>query len=340
MDALLDTVQAMELQRKIVTKPSYFLDTLFPRKIVFDTTKIMFDQVADDRRIAPFVSPLVEGVVMTNNGHTTKEFEPAYVKPSHTLRPSDTKTRMPGEPIGGSWSPTRRKNMKIGENLKKERDAISRREEVMASEIARTGKVTVSGENTSPVVVDFGRNAGHTVTLAPGSQWGEAGVSIVENLKSWFKTVALNGGGRVTRVTVEASVLDIMLADAEVKALLDLHVAGQVVDIKRDISSEIGANYYGKLNAYCELWVYDDYYEDESQTLVALMPTGTVVLSTDRVNGAKCYGMIEDFDGIDASDVFSKIIKKDDPSVIKTVTQSAPLPVLGNIDGTFCATVF
>jgi hypothetical protein len=59
---------------------SWLLDRYFPTVVQSDTEEIKFDVKGGKRRIAPFVSPLLEGKLVESLGYTTKTFKPAYIK--------------------------------------------------------------------------------------------------------------------------------------------------------------------------------------------------------------------------------------------------------------------
>ncbi|MBL4761532.1 MAG: major capsid protein, partial [Gammaproteobacteria bacterium] len=132
------------------------LDMFFPNVQQSTATEIKFDTLDGKRRISPFVSPLIEGRLVESLGQKTNTFTPAYVKDKRVLRPKDALKRAAGEKIGGSLTPDQRRMLLLKQELTDQIDMLTRRQEVMASEVLRTGKVTVEGEGFDTVVVDFG----------------------------------------------------------------------------------------------------------------------------------------------------------------------------------------
>ncbi len=59
---------------------SFLLDTFFGSIQTEESEEIHFDIDQSKPRLAPFVSPLVAGRVVANEGFTTQSFKPAYVK--------------------------------------------------------------------------------------------------------------------------------------------------------------------------------------------------------------------------------------------------------------------
>lgn len=342
---IIDTSTLLPLQQRIPVDPLYWLDSHFPNLAVFQTSKVMFDKIKRGKRLAPFVLPTVEGVVMKDQGYQTTEFQPAYVKPKHAIRPSEMIIRRAGEALGGSSTPGSRYNLAVALNLKIEKGMIFRTEEKMASELMLKGSITVKGDNYPEQIVDFGRNAAHTVTLVPGTQWGETGVSIKKSINEWTTMVHTNSGEAPTRITVSPDVYDVMLADPEIEKMLDINKRGTTANLSDEVGSRAGAQYKGNLSTNLEVWTLSESFEDNDGNSVELMPPGTVVLSSPSgFEGYRCYGAIEDMSALNRGpiDLFPKILPGAnlDPSVDHTMTQSAPLPASLNIDSSLAATVY
>ena len=58
----------------------FLLDKFFPNVVTSDTEKVSIDIDVGKRRMAPFVSPLVEGKLVEQRRYQTNEFTPAYIK--------------------------------------------------------------------------------------------------------------------------------------------------------------------------------------------------------------------------------------------------------------------
>src|SRR5882724_6867903 len=94
----------------LLSPPSSLLDRYFTEQQTSDREEINFDVDTKKRRIAPFVSPLVEGKVVESRGFTTKTFKPAYVKDKRRFDAQRPFKRAMGEQIAGSLTPEQRLN--------------------------------------------------------------------------------------------------------------------------------------------------------------------------------------------------------------------------------------
>jgi hypothetical protein len=201
---------------------SFLLDMFFGQEQTEESEEIHFDIDKSKPRLTPFVSPLVAGKVVDDEGFTTKSFKPAYAKDKRRFDPARPLKRSIGEKIGGTLSPQQRLEANLNRTLIKQLENLTRREEVMASEALRTGKVTVSGDEYPTVVVDFQRDAALTVALAGGSRWGETGVSALDNLEDWVALIQEKSGAVGRTVIMDALAWRVFKSDPKVEKLLDI----------------------------------------------------------------------------------------------------------------------
>ncbi len=146
--------------------PQFLIDTFFPAVQTENSEEIHFDVENDIMGLAPFVSPLVEGKVVEEQGFVTKTLKPAYVKPKTAVDPNRAIKRYMGEQIGGNLSPADRQRLILADLLGAQRKMILNRQEWMAASVLTTGKVTISGDLYKTVELDFGRDAALTSRLA------------------------------------------------------------------------------------------------------------------------------------------------------------------------------
>lgn len=348
---LYGTADLLDVLRITPVESSYWLDNWFGAVRQFDTADIMFDKLKTVRRLAPFVSPVVQGRVMKSRGFETKAFTPAYVKPKHIVDPNRQFNRRPGEIPGmGSSTPQARWNAAIAENLAEERNAILRRENWMAAMAIIHGSVTVTGEDYPTQVVDFGRDAGLSVTLTSTARWGESAADPLANIAALRKLSFEKSGAPITRLTMGLDAFDRFFADTKVQDLLKGQEIGNVARTSDSTMSALGspgepfefrgilqgANGQGRL----EVYTYNEQYEDENDATQSIMSSLDVVGTGNNIRGVRCYGAIRDKRaGLQALPLFPKMWDQEDPSLTYTMTQSAPLMVPTNIDNTFKITV-
>lgn len=323
---------------------SFLLDAFFGQEQTEDSEEIHFDIDKSKPRLTPFVSPLVAGKVVDDEGFTTKSFKPAYVKDKRRFDSQRPFKRTIGEKIGGTLTPQQRLEANINRTLTKQLENLTRREEVMASEALRTGKVTVSGDEYPTVVVDFQRDAALTVALTTTSRWGETGVAPLDNLEDWVAKIQEKSGAVGRTVIMDALAWRLFKADAKVEKLLDIRRLRDTADLALGpIAFGQGndlARYVGTIGDL-DFWVYNDRYVDDNDTVQKVLPDYTVIIgSPQQLEGTRCYGAIQDEKaGFRAQRFFSKSWLEEDPALRWMLLQSAPLVVPYRPNATFCATV-
>ena len=324
-------------------RPSAFLlDAFFPTGIQFDSTEIAFDKLKRRRKLAPFVSPHVPGKARRTRGRQVQTFEPAYVKPKDVIEPGDNFFRLAGEAIGGELTPDQRYMANVTQILEDQDREITRREEWMASQIMQTGSVIVAGEDYPSQTVDFGRNAAHTVALVGASRWGETGVSPRDDIATWATIVAANSGGTVRTVVMGAGAAELLQKDDEIKSVLDnRRQATGRMELGPVATGGEGnhAAYIGSVSQF-DFWQYTQAYEDEAGVTQQMFPHyGVLLVAADAFQGFNCHAAIRDNKVLRAMSRFPDMWDDKDPSVTNLMTQSAPLPVPGEVDASMFITV-
>lgn len=336
---LFSTNSLMGLVQYLKVTPSFLVNKFFPMEQTHTTEEIHFDVVDRKRRLAPFVSPVVEGKPMASRGFTTKTFKPAYVKPKFAYDPNRALKRVAGEQIAGALTPEQRMQQILMQDLEDIVAMLNARLEVMASEALRAGQITVSGDLYPETVVSFGRNANLTVTLTGGNRWGQAGVNPLTTLATWSDLLVQYSGQPGLNVVMDIDAWKTFKANSDVLAQLTLfRQLGQMPSLNPAAPIQDGVQYVGTIETF-NLWVYNGYYETDAGVTTPILPSGTVIMTIPSIEGVQAFGAIKDHDALVATRLFPKSWVDQDPSVRWLMGQSAPLIVPTLVNGTLCATV-
>ncbi len=324
------------------TPSSFLLDTFFPNVQTSDKEEIFFDVTDSKPRITPFVSPLLPGKVVDGNGYQTKSFKPAYVKDKRRFDANIPYKRTAGETIGGSLSPAGRYERALATTLQDQLDNLTRREEVMAAEILRTGQVIVSGDGYPANTVSFGRDAALTKALTGSNTWATSGSKPLDNLEDWAADIQNKSGTVAKTVVMDPDAWKIFRANASVEKYLDYR-RGTSNTLNADPfvrGKDSKARYVGSIGDF-DIYVYNDSYINDQGVLTNLLPSKTVILGAkDGLEGTRCYGAIHDEKANwTASRYFTKSWVEEDPSVRWLLLQSAPLVVPYRPNACLCATI-
>lgn len=341
-----DTATLLAVMREVEPVQNYWLQ-FFPNQINFDTEYVDFSQISDSRQIAPLVVPTAQGKPIYASAEKAMRVKPAYVKPKDPVSASRVIKRVAGfgELATGAspMSPAQRYNAIVADILAFHRKAIERRWEWMASQAVQNGSVTLESDDYPLTVVDFEREALHTVTLGVGNRWGDAGVSILGNIETWKqRTRTARFGGVSNRLTVGAEAWEKMAADTEIRELLglDLRPSNNGLTLNLGVREGLEVEFVGKINGTTEVYVYSDYYEDTNGSVVPFMSPKDVVLTGPSIQGVRCFGAIQDVEAnFVPLEIYPKVWNEKDPSVTFVMSQSAPLMVPTNTNATLRARV-
>ena len=190
------TAALVQVVPNLKRSQKFLLDMFFPNLVLSETAEVDIDVDVGKRRLAPFVSPLVEGKLVEQRRYQTDRFKPAYIKDKRAPDLQKPVRRMIGEQIGGNnLTPQQRYEANLAFEMEDQVDMIDRRLEWMAAQTLKTGTLTVTGEGFPTQVIDFGRAPSLTVTLAGAAKWGQAGVSPSQDIENWSHEILKQSGG-------------------------------------------------------------------------------------------------------------------------------------------------
>lgn len=312
--------------QSLIRPVSALLDKYFPTVVTFDTEAVDVDVVPGKRRLAPLVSPMVEGKVIESLGQRVNTIKPAYVKAKIPFNASRAIKRAVGERIGGGISGQARMDLALASDLEDLIGMVIRRKEVMASEALRLGKITLAGEKYPTTVVDFGRAAGNTIAdLLLTARWPDAASKPLRNLEAWSQVGLQASGANLVDVIMGTEAWTEFKEHASVeKRLLAINQAGTALD--RIAQTSEGLVYKGTIDGF-NIYVYAGWYIDpDSGVLTEIWPAKAVGLTSELIEGQQLHGAILDpRAGLQGLEFFPKQWYDEDPAALWTMVQSAPL---------------
>lgn len=355
---LWDSRELFALQRdeRLDPLPSYFLDTFFTQTFFSDDEKIRFGKLPNaDRVLAPFVLPTEAGKpIFKRKGETLSDFTPPYIKPKDAVRAEDARNVLPSEVFrNGGQRPSlaQRFDQRVAEIAAYHRRAIQIRELWMAARAFIDGRVLIEyerdqGAANPSVLLDFGRDPGHTVVLGSGARWDDPATPILDNLESWMSTMYLaDGGGSAAQLIVGASVAPYFRKNNQIKDMLDTRYrGGEDVSISRGIMRTVQPmTRIGRLDSGLEVFSYRDQVQNNNGAMVDIFDPRDVLLIAPGATGVRAYGAIMDDEAIQAGlssvDIYPKMWSDKDPGATYLMHQSSPLPIPMYPNRTFKARV-
>lgn len=333
MAAGYDTTTLLGVKELLPKFTPLFLQMFFPTAATFDTEEVAFDKIKKDRRLAPFVSPLVSGRARRERGGFLTTMKPAYIKETDVVRPTRLLKRRLGEALNGEMSPAQRHDAVVADILVEQEENIVAREEWMAVEAILYGKVTMEGPDHPPVEVDYGRNPDNQIVLAGAAKWDTVDPETydpTDDIEDW---AALTTGS--------AGVL--MMGKGAWRLFSRFKAVKEKLDTRRGSTSqlELGPQLEkevmrkGFFGEY-EIIVYTGKYTNDEGQKTNFMPEYGVLVAPAMADNVMAYGGIQDAkanaNGIAAAERYPSNWFTDNPSVEWLQTQTAPVPVLFDAD--------
>ncbi len=118
---------------------TFFKDRYFPDGNVFHASKALIETKKDGRKVAPFVSPVVNGIVMDSEGYRTDEIKAPTIAPKKIITKEALEAKAFGEDPNSNRSAETRENELEAEYIDEMRSSILRRHELMCTDIITTG---------------------------------------------------------------------------------------------------------------------------------------------------------------------------------------------------------
>jgi hypothetical protein len=340
-----DTNTLVQVVPNLKRPVTYLLDKFFPNIVGADSEFVSIDVDVGKRRMAPFVSPLVEGKLVEQRRVQTNTFKPAYIKDKRAPDLRKPVRRMIGERIGGELTGAEREMANIAFEMTDQIDVLTRRLEWMAASALTTGTVTIAGEGFETVVVNFGRDPALTVAKTGTAQWTLANIadgnaSPTTDIETWQRTILKKSGAVVTDIVFTTTPFQGFMADPLVKGALyypKLGDFGNAIDPGARIMK--GAIYKGRWGQY-DCWIYNEWFVDDDNVEQPMLMDGTVIMSGEMMMGTRAFGQIMDPAFNYGPMPFApKTWLSEDPAQRYIMMQSSPIVIPSRVNAALAANV-
>jgi hypothetical protein len=344
-----DTVKLISVVPNLKIAQTFLVDTFFPGVKMSDDEFVAIDVDVGLRRMAPFVSPLVEGKLVEQRRYQTNLFKPAYIKDKRAPDLRKPIRRMIGEQITGNSSASERFMANLQAEMEDQIQILKRRMEWMAAQALQFGTVTIAGDGFETQIVDFGRDPSLTVTLTGSAQWG-----VTANFDSQGRdpvpTTTIEAVQRNVLKKSGAKLTDIIFTTTPWLLFLNARgVYGTVLYDKFNSYANsanpgpqqaLGAVWKGKWGNF-DLWEYNDWYIDGTTNIeTPMLADGTVLFCGQDIMGTQAFGVILDPRlGYVAMPFAPKTWIMEDPAQQLMMMQSSPIVIPERPNACACYTV-
>ncbi len=305
-------------------KPKSFLkDFFFPTTTadMFSTESVLIDSMKRSRKPAPFV--ISGSKDSSRDGFVTDEYKPPRIAPSRTMRVDDLKKRGFGEQIFNSNDkPNLRAVRMTVQDMNDMSDMITRREEIMCSEVLRTNACVMKhidangGADTETHTLKFYSGDANDQVYTPAKSWADASADILGDIYAMRKVIR-TAGNPADILLVSADVADAVMKNTEIRSQLDNR--RMETGNMKPMELPDGAVKICELNvkgAWVAVIMYDETYEDDDGNDTAYLPEGTAIM-TAKACGRGYYGGVIQLEH--SSDEFQYYEGRRVPKLIKDV---------------------
>ena len=337
-----DTNVLIQLVPNLKLAQTFLLDKFFPNIVTSDTEYVSIDVDIGKRRMAPFVSPLVEGKLVESRRYQTNSFKPAYIKDKRAPDLRKPVRRLMGERIGGELSAAEREMANLQFEMTDQIDMLQRRLEWMAAQALIGGTVTITGDGFPTTVIDFGRDAALTVALAGSAAWDAVTPTYTpqQYLEQWQNLILKKSGAVATDIVFTTTSWNMFLKDPVIKAAIWFPGGGQGNSLQLGPQIQKGAVFKGVWGNY-NLWLYNDWYVDDATNQEKpMLVDGTVIMCGEQMQGTRAFGAIMDpAFAYGAMAYAPKSWLQNDPAQRFLMMQSAPIVIPSRVNACLAATV-
>lgn len=338
----MDTRSLLGAINELYQPSTWLLDKFFPNTVQFTDQFIHFDQVIEGRKLAPIVHPDVKAARQQSRGYKTTSIEAPYIKLDEAIKPGRALKRRAGEALMGDLTPEQRFNAIGLDILDLQRKQVLRRKEWMAAQALVNGAITLQGEGyPEPLELDFERDSTLEVALLTTARWGEAGVSVLDDLESWGIRVQEKSGVAPTDVVFDLEAWKLARKDTNFREVLDNRRGGGNAQVELgpispdDVSH---ARYVGNTGDF-DIWVYQQTYETEAGAVAKFLPDHTVIMGSAAIEGVQAHAAIQSVDTFEPLDLAPRVYTEKNPDRAIAETQSAPVVFPMRANASFRATV-
>lgn len=269
---------------------TFLRDKFFPGVQTFTTNKVEFDVVKGGYSIAPFVAPLVNGIVIDRDGYITKEFEPPTIAPKRVLNPKILEKVIPGETMYSLRTPEERQQYYIDRDMNFLNSSIDRREEHMSASVLTTGKIIVKGYYSEDLtksvesIIDYGFT--NKEVLSGSAAWDQSTSTKYKDLARGVDAVR-KASCNPTTVIMGDTAWEDYKNDASVIKMLDTRrIELGVIAPGVRLQNGNGLVYLGDIvELGVQLWKYYGFYKDYDGITKNFIPADHVLIMPDSIGG-------------------------------------------------------
>jgi hypothetical protein len=275
---------------------TFLRDTFFPGVITYPTENVDVDFRKGAYLVAPFVAKSVAGINMERHGYETKSYTPPRIAPQRPITKEMLETRLPGENLHTSISPSDRQDYLLNEAMQEMDNSITRREELMCSQLLTNGIINVRGYSDDNLSDYIDENINYQFSqktdLGGSDVWDNDASDKIGDIEDAVEMV-LEASYDPRHLILGASAYKLLKTDEMFLSLLDKK-SFEYAMLRPELRTVNGSGlrYVGHLNdVNLDVWTYFAWYKDYDGTVKPVFPVDHFVVAPENI-GEVIYGAI------------------------------------------------
>ena len=348
-----ETYKLVKTVKKMYPVVQFLKDRYFPDGPVYYSEKALIEFKKKGRKIAPFVVPLVNGIVMEKDGYRTDIVDAPYIAPKRVITAKELEQKAFGESPESGRSPEQRENELESEFIDDNRISILRRHEKMCADILLTGQVIMKHYATAEDAAK-GENYDFKYLRFYEGEFKNKykftkkfkDMTTAEKIQEFYKmaTVLRKRGIRATDIVMTSDVSMLLMSD---KDFLEFYNKAKV-NIGEINPTELpdGVVSNGSINingVVMTLFTYDEIYEDLDGEEKAILPAGTIAFLQPNM-GTTVYAQVTFYtkDGFKsyAEKIVPRLVGDEKSNMAEVQAFSRPVMYPNDMDGWLVANIY
>lgn len=348
-----ETYKLVKTVKKMYPVVQFLKDRYFPDGPVYYSEKALIEFKKKGRKIAPFVIPLVNGIVMEKDGYRTDIVDAPYIAPKRVITAKELEQKAFGESPESGRSPEQRENELESEFIDDNRISILRRHEKMCADILLTGQVIMKHYATAEDAAK-GENYDFKYLRFYEGEFKNKykftkkfkDMTTAEKIQEFYKmaTVLRKRGVRATDIVMTSDASMLLMSD---KDFLEFYNKAKV-NIGEINPTELpdGVVSNGSINingVVMTLFTYDEIYEDLDGEEKAILPAGTIAFLQPNM-GTTVYAQVTFYtkDGFKsyAEKIVPRLVGDEKSNMAEVQAFSRPVMYPNDMDGWLVANIY
>lgn len=334
-----ETYKLINAIKKMYPVLEFIHNRYFPDEQVYYSEKALIETKKKGRKVAPFVVPVVGGIVMENEGYRAYEIDAPYISPKMPITADELSKKAFGESPESGRTPAQRENEIQSEHMNDLRCSVLRRLELMCAEILTTGKVLMKHFSTAE---DAAKDVNYTLKqlqfyedeFANRYFFTKDFVSMTasEKILEFYKMAVIlkKRGIRATDMVMTSDVSMLLMSDID---FLEFYNKAKVEmgDIKpAELPEGVVCN--GRINingVVMTMFTYDESYEDLDGEVKEIFPKGTLAFLHPGI-GETVYAQVTFVQGNNfvsyAEKIIPRLVVDEKNNMMEVQVFSRPVP--------------